>query len=547
MLSQGRRGRLALVACAAALATLPAPAADAAQVGAVLPNADLSDGVLQRIQASGAKHVRIFTSWRMLEPARGRFDPHILPQYDATLSRLQALGIGAYLVVVQTPTWAGNAANAPPPPAAYADFIGRLASQFKGRVAAYEIWNEPDGPLFWAGEASAAEYVALLRPAYAAAKQADPGALVGTAGLVGNDYDYVAKLYAAGAKGNFDFLSVHTDTGCSFSDPRKADRDQNGRISRWAFTGYREVHATMLANGDDKPIWMTELGWQVAPGRCAQAPNIPAGVSVADQADYLTKAYRCLAADPYVQIGSWFSLSDFAPGANEGGGYGLYTFGGAARQSVSAFHGAHTVTPDRTCGLALDARGASLEVTAPVNGSGVSGILPFRAKASDASGVRTLAMLVDGKQIRVTNRTTLSGMWTGWRNLRFGPHTVTFRALDRSNKVTTKSVTVNRVVWGLGEEVATRVSLRMSGARVRAFRARLFVVPRAATPFLRGGLVLTFERRAGNQWLPAGKVRAATNVGVRRQFAPGTYRVTAVYAGYKSFRGSVARRTFVVR
>ena len=124
----------------------------------------------------------------------------------------------------------------------------------------------------------------------------------------------------------------------------------------------------------------------------------------------------------------------------------------------------------------------------------------------------------------------------------------TFRAIDGSGKTTTKSVTVNRVLWGLGEEVATRVSLRTSGAgKVRAFRARLFVAPRVAMPFLRGGLVLSFERRVAGLWKPAGRAAARTNVKVRRRFAPGVYRVTGLYAGYKSFRAATARRTFVVR
>ncbi|MDX6696707.1 MAG: polysaccharide biosynthesis protein PslG [Solirubrobacteraceae bacterium] len=547
-LSHGRRLRLALAAWAVALAALPA-AAGAAQPGAVLPNGDLGNGQLQRIQQSGAKHVRIFTSWRMLEPRRGYLDPHIIAQYDATIDRLKSLGIGVYLVVVQTPTWAGQAANSPPPPDAYADFVGRLAARWQGKVVAYEVWNEMDGPIFWANEAPPSEYVALIKAAYPAIKKGDPAALVGTAGLVGNDYDYVNKLYAAGIKGNFDFLGIHTDTGCAFSDPRKADRDQNGKISRWAFTGYREVHAVMLANGDTTPIWMTEIGWQVSPGRCAQAPNIPAGVSTADQADYLTKAYNCLAGDPYVQVASWFSLNDFGPDENTGGGYGLFTFGGAARASLRAFQSADQARPDAGCGLALDVAAASLTVVAPTNGSGASGILAYKATASDATGVRTLAMLIDGKQVLVTSKNTLAGQYTAWRNLRFGPHTVTFRAIDDTNKVTSKSVTVNRVLWGLGEEVATRATLRVSGGtgRRRNIRARLFVVPRSATRFLRGGFSLVFERRVGTAWVAAGRARGTTNISARRTFAPGTFRVTAIYPGYKAFRGAVARRTFVVR
>src|SRR5688500_13636612 len=112
--THARLGRaLALAACALALLVLPAATAGAAQPGVVLPNAGLTGGQLERLQASRARHVRIFTSWRVLEPLRGELFRPVLDQYDATLHRLKAIGIRAYLVVVQTPSWVG-AGNAPP-------------------------------------------------------------------------------------------------------------------------------------------------------------------------------------------------------------------------------------------------------------------------------------------------------------------------------------------------------------------------------------------------------------------------------------------------
>ena len=68
-----------------------------------------------------------------------------------------------------------------------------------------------------------------------------------------------------------------------------------------AFSGYREVRATMAAYGDAKPIWLTQFGWSTTtlPGQ---------GVSPETQADYLTRAYECLEQDPYVEVAMWFSL-----------------------------------------------------------------------------------------------------------------------------------------------------------------------------------------------------------------------------------------------
>ena len=86
--------------------------------------------------------------------------------------------------------------------------------------------------------------------------------VVVTGGLIGNDMDFVAALYAHGARGSFDAVGVHTDTACLTDGPGRYYRDERGRIGRYTFSGYREVHAVMADHGDGaKPIWMTEIGW----------------------------------------------------------------------------------------------------------------------------------------------------------------------------------------------------------------------------------------------------------------------------------------------
>ncbi|MDX6696706.1 MAG: polysaccharide biosynthesis protein PslG [Solirubrobacteraceae bacterium] len=540
----------AALACAFAGAALPA-AAGAAEPGVVLPNPTLNDGTLQRIQSSGARNVRVFASWKMLEQRRGQFTPYILADYDALADKMKSLGIGVYFVVTQTPDWAGSAANSAPPAGAYADFMGRLAAHFRGRVQAYEVWNEPDDVVFWAGGAPPADYTALLKGAHAAVNAADPAAKVGVGGLVGNDYGYLEKLYGAGAKGSFDFVGVHTDTGCQHVDPKLASRDVDGRISRWSFTGYREVRATMEAHGDPKPIWMTEIGWQVRGDKCPQAPGDPAGVTAAVQGTYLSHAYGCLAADPYVERASWFSLTDFAATEATGGGYGLFTFAGIGRPSLAAFQRAGSAAADHSCGLKVDAGGAGIDVAYPTGASGVSGDLRFKASARDDQGIRNLAVLVDGRQVKITAKKELTGVWTGWRKLAMGPHTVTFRAVDDALNVTTRDVTVNRVAYGDGEPVRTRISVGLYGTgKSRIAAGTLFTRPGEAKPFLRGRMTIAFERKAGPRWVPYGGAAAGSVSSAlqrRRKFKPGRYRVVITFAGYKSFRPATARRSFTIR
>ena len=205
-------------------------------------------------------------------------------------------------------------------PAEYAAVATDLATQLKGKGVDYEMWNEADDTTFWANGPQPAAYAALLKAAYPAFKAADPEATVLVGGLVGNDYEFVEELYANGAKGSFDGVAVHTDTACLTTDPREYYREPNGRIGRYSFTGYREVRATMLAHGDDKPVWMTELGWSTLSATCergGRAGTKVAGVSQAEQADYLTKAYGCLANDPYVKAAAWFNLARHQDGRHQ--------------------------------------------------------------------------------------------------------------------------------------------------------------------------------------------------------------------------------------
>ncbi len=142
---------------------------------------------------------------------------------------------------------------------------------------------------------------------------ADPQALVLAAASTGNDYPFVEGLYAAGAGDAFDGVAVHTDTACSVASPDSYYRE-NGRVGRFSFLGFREVHAVLAEHGHgERPILMTELGWSATSTRCARgmwAGKKAAGVSEAQQASFLKLAYHCLNYYPYVRAALWFTLRD---------------------------------------------------------------------------------------------------------------------------------------------------------------------------------------------------------------------------------------------
>jgi hypothetical protein len=187
-----------------------------------------------------------------------------------------------------TPGWAATPGTPalsghPADPAEYAEFVGIVATRYQGRVSAYEVWNEPNGKVFWDPEPVAAQYTELLKAAYTAIKAADPDAVVvpGSVGAV-TDYDgwtvesvrFVREMYEAGAAGYFDALSYHP---YFYYRPFT----QGGTIPTLPLNQVAAIHDLMVANGDgNKKIWATEYGQ-------------PAGiVSEANQATYIADFLR---------------------------------------------------------------------------------------------------------------------------------------------------------------------------------------------------------------------------------------------------------------
>src|SRR3954452_9952530 len=329
-----------------ALAVLVAPAAAGAAESGV--NVAIQQNVDGPTSAAGARvgWVRLFVGWSLGEPSKGSFDRGYFDTLRREVAAFRARGIRTDMVVSETPPWAAGrrgAGLAPPGDANdYGRFVAELARAVPD-VGAIEVWNEADEAGFWRGAPDPAGYAALLRAAYPAIKAANAGVTVVSTGMVGNDFRWLSDVYAAGGGGSFDAVGVHTDTACLLTSPAEYYREPDGRIGRFSFTGYREVHDVMAANGDGgKGVWMTEIGWNTGsrrPGSCrdgAVAGTRAEGVSERTQARFLTLAYRCLAADPYVSVALWFSLQDVGRGAGYGDHPGLIRPSGKRKPAYGA-------------------------------------------------------------------------------------------------------------------------------------------------------------------------------------------------------------------
>jgi hypothetical protein len=470
---------LAVVLTLAALLLISLPShAKAAEPGVVtdlswgISNADKQQTATAMADA-GVKWTRITLGWRSLEPSKGSYSSYWLADSDAAVQAASDAGVKIILDVLESPQWASGSTDknaAPKDPQDLANFLSFMANRYKGKVAAYEIWNEENGSRFWPSGPNAAAYTQLLKASYPAIKAADPSALVAFGGLVNGDYRYLEAAYAAGAKGYFDVMAVHPYTCWTPSSYYYVDSNENWvgnssytpksgeRMTMYSYLSYREVHKSMVAAGDNKPIWFTEMGWSTAStgGSCV--------VDEQTQASYLTQAYKIADQDPYVQVALWYNFREdyFSTGPSYfDGGFGMMRKDFTPKPAYYAFrdyaHGVSSTPPPDpapTPPPAPDPTPAptpapdsapTVSLLKPVSGQNFTNALYFSASAADDHGVSRVDFQVDGKVVRSDYGAPYTYNWKGAKKLSYGKHTVAAKAYDGAGQIASDSTWVTRV------------------------------------------------------------------------------------------------------
>ena len=278
-----------------------------------------ADAVLTAVHGLGFDWAKQQVEWKLFEPHKGQID---WPALDEVVDAAERHGRYLLLSVVKAPLWSRPADTDPsvdgPPadPRDYGDFLEALATRYRGRVAAYEIWNEQNLWYEWGGKGklSAGEYVALLREAYSRLKAADPNAIVVSGGLTPtgvndgylafDDVHYLGQMYALGAAPYFDALGAHSAGYNNPPDdtPERNTSDTTQFKGHWSFyfLRFRQLRDVMLLHGDaHKQVWLTEFGW-------SSQMNPPEGYEYAadnseeEQARYLLRAIQIATQNSYV-------------------------------------------------------------------------------------------------------------------------------------------------------------------------------------------------------------------------------------------------------
>ncbi len=257
----------------------------------------------EAVAQTGATWLRVMIDWNTIEGKKGQFNwgwlDHIVD--EAQRHDLQVLGIIGF-----TPPWARLAGfsslfpSAPPAnPADFAKFCAQVVQRYGNQIAHWEIWNEPNLPIFFGFAAKRVErYAEMLKVAYPAIKAIQPESTVLVAGLsplngVDSPPGFLQQLYDAGIKGFFDAAAAHPYV---FPDGLAVDP-----VNGWSDVD--RMHQVMVAHGDsNKKIWLTELG--------APTCDCNSGVSQQEQAKQITDLLTAAARTSYTGPAFIYSIRD---------------------------------------------------------------------------------------------------------------------------------------------------------------------------------------------------------------------------------------------
>lgn len=196
-------------------------------------------------------------TWPDIQPNRNEWHFERLDMY---VSLAQQHGTGILLPLGGSPPWASArprlASNYYPgftaEPANMDDwraFVRVIVSRYKGRIQAYEIWNEPNLQDFWSGTTD--QMIDLTKEASQIIRKLDPHALVvSPAATADYGVPWLEEFLQKGGGQYVDVIGFHF-----YVNPHTLEPEDMLPV-------IQHVRQTLAENGAaNKPIWNTETGW----------------------------------------------------------------------------------------------------------------------------------------------------------------------------------------------------------------------------------------------------------------------------------------------
>jgi hypothetical protein len=321
---------------------------------------------------------------------------------------------------------------------------------------------------------------------------------------------------------DIDGIGVQMRTPCRVDMPSVYYREPDGRVGAQAFTGYRELYQESVERGAAEQIWMTEFGISSQTSTCAEGPGAnlrPAGVTKEQQAQFLSEAYACMAADAYMGPAFWYSLQDTGQTPSRYDHFmGLFGNDMLAKPAAHAFFALKSgITPNPACGGRVDTASPTVTIEAAPT---FTDRLPIKVSATDAeTPVGRMYLTVRKASDPPESQTQIPGGgqggsysldWDGAKSLPVGvPHIITGYAYDEAKNLGAASVTVERVApAGPGTTAPVVVKLATSSTiDVQSKKGRRAIVSGTLTYTVPTGLALGGRGRVLVEYFQKGKGR----------------------------------------
>lgn len=255
---------------------------------------------LDLVRLMSFSHVKQTFAWRDIEPKRGVWD---WEQADRILGEIERRGLQLVIRLGQPPSWAripGAELAHGAPPVKLSDFsayCAAIAQRYNGRISAYQIWNEPNLSREWGGQRpNPAGYVELLAACSSAIRQADPAAVLISAGLAptGNYDDsairddvYFDQMYRYGFQRYIDVVGAHAP---GYAPPEIGPDDEEAAHRWFTFRRLEDLRKIMLRYGDEaRQMAILEFGYTTDRVNPAYEWF---SVTEQEQAEFLERAYE---------------------------------------------------------------------------------------------------------------------------------------------------------------------------------------------------------------------------------------------------------------
>jgi hypothetical protein len=248
---------------------------------------------LMQVVKLGAGWDRCDFWWSKIEPEPGTF---VWDDFDWVVEQHDRAGVELLPILCYFPAWKeGVAPVTDEDIGRYANYVYETVKRYRGRVKAYEIWNEPNITPYWTPTPDARDYTRLLKAAFEAAKRADPEVTIVGGAIATVDLAFLKSMLDAGAASFMDVFSFHPYQG----DLGSIGPDEGGLAQQ-----IRNVHELLAQAGFHGTVWITEIGHRT-PGTAGST-----WVSEDEQASHLRRTYEIAQAERVEKV-FWFNLQDW--------------------------------------------------------------------------------------------------------------------------------------------------------------------------------------------------------------------------------------------